>query len=81
MKKDKERVIATKINANIFGKAQLIDMQLSGDWKKGDLKELLEKALGLYSKVGKLFINKEKLSEELFDFLVAKKIIKKKEKK
>lgn len=65
----KERVIATKINAKIFGNAQLIDMQIHGGWKRGDLKELLERSLGLFNEVGKIYIRGEKLPGQLLDFV------------
>jgi len=68
-KEEKERVIATKINAKIFGNAQLTDMQIHGGWKRGDLKELLEKSLGLFNEVGKIHIKGEKLPEQLLGFV------------
>ncbi|MFH1365663.1 MAG: hypothetical protein ABIH28_03705 [archaeon] len=68
-RKEKERVIATKINAKIFGNAQLTDMQIHGGWKRGDLKELLEKSLGLFNEVGKIHIKGEKLPEQLLGFV------------
>lgn len=70
-KKEKERVIATKVSASIFGKAQLVDMQIHGDWKRGDLKELLEKALGLYSEVGEEYMKGEKVPKNIVEFLIS----------
>ncbi|MBU4284550.1 MAG: hypothetical protein KKA61_01255 [Nanoarchaeota archaeon] len=69
--KDKERVIATKVSANIFGQAQLIDMKIHGDWKKGNLKDLLEKALNLYTQVGEKYIKKEKLPENFIELFIS----------
>lgn len=69
MTKEKKRVIATKINAKIFGDAQLVDLQIQGEWKKGDIKDLLEKALKLYSDLGKGYIEGKKLPEQIVELI------------
>ena len=71
MVKEKERVIATKVSANIFGQAQLMDMKIHGDWKKGNLKDLLEKALNLYTQVGEKYVKKEKLPENFIELFIS----------
>jgi len=74
MVKEKERVIATKISAKIFGEAQLTDMQIHGGWGKGDLKDLLERSLTLFSQVNNLYKKGEKLPQELIEFVISHNI-------
>lgn len=63
--KEKKRIIATKVNAKIFGEAQLLDMQTQGEWKKGDIAELLEKALKLYTDIIKGIGKEKELPEQI----------------
>jgi len=79
--KEKKRVIATKVSAKIFGDAQLVDMQIQGEWKKGDIADLLEKALKLYIDVGKECLEGKKLPEQIAELVKAAGIKAVKEKK
>ncbi len=79
---EKKRIIATKINAKIFGDAQLLDMKIQGEWKKGNIADLLEKSLKLYSSLGKGYIE-GKLPKEFIEIVQSAgiKSVKEKEKK
>ncbi len=79
----KKRIIATKISAKIFGEAQLVDMQIQGEWKKGDIADLLEKALKLYSNLGKGVIEGKELPKHITELIKSAGIkeVKTKEKK
>ena len=67
--KEKKRIIATKVSAKIFGDAQLIDMQIQGEWKKGDIADLLEKALKLYIDLGKGVIEGKELPKQITELI------------
>ena len=67
--KEKKRIIATKVSAKIFGDAQLIDMQIQGEWKKGDIADLLEKALKLYTDIGKGIVENKELPKQVIDII------------
>lgn len=79
-KDEKKRIIATKVSAKIFGDAQLVDMRIQGEWKKGDIADLLEKALKLYTNLGKGVIEGKKLPEQITELIKAAGIKKVKEK-
>lgn len=81
--KEKKRIIATKVSAKIFGDAQLIDMQIQGEWKKGDIADLLEKALKLYSDIGKGVVEGKTLPGPIVELIKSAgiKAVKAKEKK
>ncbi len=67
--KEKKRIIATKVSAKIFGDAQLVDMQIQGEWKKGDIADLLEKALKLYIDLGKGIIEGKELPKQITELI------------
>lgn len=67
--KEKKRIIATKVSAKIFGDAQLVDMQIQGEWKKGDIADLLEKALKLYTDVTKDVMEGKELPKQIIEIV------------
>lgn len=83
MVEEKKRIIATKVSAKIFGDAQLVDMQIQGEWKKGDIADLLEKALKLYTDIGKGIVENKEMPKQFVEIIASAgiKTIKGKERK